>query len=111
MSSTHAALERACALAGIETSYRDVRGVRREVPEASLRALLAEFGDDADEWRRSEPLETQRPCYLPEPLKNGGRIWGPAVQLYALRSQRNWASETSATCFSWSSSGRGAAQA
>ena len=23
-------------------------------------------------------------------MKNGGRIWGPAVQLYALRSQRNW---------------------
>jgi (1->4)-alpha-D-glucan 1-alpha-D-glucosylmutase len=84
------ALERACALAGIETSYRDVWGVRREVPESSLRTLLADFGDGADEWRRSEPPEAQRPCYLPEPLKNGGRIWGPAVQLYALRSQRNW---------------------
>ncbi len=29
-------------------------------------------------------------CYRPAVLRQGGRIWGPAVQLYALRSQRNW---------------------
>ncbi|GIL05146.1 MAG: hypothetical protein BroJett031_16660 [Betaproteobacteria bacterium] len=29
-------------------------------------------------------------CYLPPALASGRRIWGPAVQLYALRSQRNW---------------------
>jgi len=84
------ALERACAQAGIETSYRDVWGVRQEVPESSLRALLADFGAGADEWRRSEPPQAQRPCFLPGGLRHGGRIWGPAVQLYALRSQRNW---------------------
>ena len=29
-------------------------------------------------------------CYRPPALAEGGRIWGPAVQLYALRSERNW---------------------
>ena len=29
-------------------------------------------------------------CYLPPLLANGGRCWGLAIQLYALRSQRNW---------------------
>lgn len=29
-------------------------------------------------------------CYLPSGLEGNGRAWGPAVQLYALRSRRNW---------------------
>ncbi len=29
-------------------------------------------------------------CYLPPALEQGGRVWGPAVQLYSLRSRRNW---------------------
>jgi (1->4)-alpha-D-glucan 1-alpha-D-glucosylmutase len=29
-------------------------------------------------------------CYLPDALFDDGRAWGPAVQLYAVRSQRNW---------------------
>jgi len=29
-------------------------------------------------------------CYQPGALAAGGRVWGPAVQLYALRSERNW---------------------
>ncbi len=28
-------------------------------------------------------------CYLPPTLAEGGKLWGPAVQLYALRSKRN----------------------
>jgi (1->4)-alpha-D-glucan 1-alpha-D-glucosylmutase len=31
-----------------------------------------------------------RRCYLPPLLQKGRRVWGPAVQLYALRSERNW---------------------
>ncbi len=31
-----------------------------------------------------------RRCYLPPVLEEGKRVWGPAVQLYALRSERNW---------------------
>ncbi|OFZ87843.1 MAG: 4-alpha-glucanotransferase, partial [Betaproteobacteria bacterium RBG_16_66_20] len=29
-------------------------------------------------------------CFRPGPLADGARLWGPAVQLYALRSERNW---------------------
>jgi (1->4)-alpha-D-glucan 1-alpha-D-glucosylmutase len=29
-------------------------------------------------------------CYRPEAVRHGGRVWGPAVHLYALRSERNW---------------------
>jgi (1->4)-alpha-D-glucan 1-alpha-D-glucosylmutase len=29
-------------------------------------------------------------CYLPPVLEDEGRIWGPALQLYAVRSGRNW---------------------
>lgn len=29
-------------------------------------------------------------CWWPAALEQGGRVWGPAVQLYAVRSGRNW---------------------
>ncbi|WP_029001296.1 malto-oligosyltrehalose synthase [Azohydromonas australica] len=29
-------------------------------------------------------------CWRPPALQEDGRVWGPALQLYALRSQRNW---------------------
>lgn len=29
-------------------------------------------------------------CYQPPALQDGRRIWGPALQLYTLRSERNW---------------------
>lgn len=29
-------------------------------------------------------------CFRPPALEGDGRVWGPAVQLYALRSRRNW---------------------
>ena len=29
-------------------------------------------------------------CYLPQAVSAAGRVWGPALQLYALRSRRNW---------------------
>jgi len=29
-------------------------------------------------------------CYQPEAVRMNGRLWGPALQLYAVRSQRNW---------------------
>jgi 4-alpha-glucanotransferase len=29
-------------------------------------------------------------CYIPDRLQQGGRLWGFALQLYSLRSERNW---------------------
>lgn len=44
------------------------------------------------EHRPGETLVISAPerCYRPAALQEGGRVWGPAVQLYALRSSRNW---------------------
>ncbi len=33
---------------------------------------------------------TPETCYLPEAVRADKRVWGPAIQLYALRSRRNW---------------------
>ncbi|MHB1249547.1 MAG: 4-alpha-glucanotransferase, partial [Polaromonas sp.] len=35
-------------------------------------------------------IAAPRHCYRPPALENGGRVWGPAVQLYGVRSERNW---------------------
>lgn len=35
-------------------------------------------------------LATPGRCYRPPAVREGGRVWGPAVQLYSLRSPRNW---------------------
>ncbi|OGA38348.1 MAG: 4-alpha-glucanotransferase [Betaproteobacteria bacterium RIFCSPLOWO2_12_FULL_62_13] len=29
-------------------------------------------------------------CYVPAALEGEGRVWGPALQLYSVRSERNW---------------------
>jgi len=184
------ALAALCAHLGIDTSYHDIWGTRHPVPEASLTALLAEFGVRADPpqpaieaarraawntplppalaitvgntgWRvtlrmpaawsrlawelreeggtlhrgeldahsdperdhatvdgvawceRSLLLSLALPpgyhrlrveglggetlvicaperCWRPPALQDGGRVWGPAVQVYGLRSARNW---------------------
>jgi (1->4)-alpha-D-glucan 1-alpha-D-glucosylmutase len=35
-------------------------------------------------------IVTPDACHLPDAVQGERRIWGPAVQLYALRSRRNW---------------------
>jgi (1->4)-alpha-D-glucan 1-alpha-D-glucosylmutase len=198
MAEARAALERLAALHGIGADYHDIWGGRRQVPEASLGALLGALGVDAADperaerealgarWREALPpfaaiaagapgwrLRVQlrephdsariawtveeeggavhegaveaaaareleraeldgaryvarelevpvalppgyhrlslrdpgRPrgrigetllaaaperCYRPDALKSDARVWGPAVQLYAIRSERSW---------------------
>ncbi len=29
-------------------------------------------------------------CYKPESIRNGKKVWGPSVQLYTLKSEKNW---------------------
>ena len=31
-----------------------------------------------------------RTCYQPAAVRSGGQVWGPTIQLYAVRSARNW---------------------
>ncbi|MBU1692033.1 MAG: malto-oligosyltrehalose synthase [Gammaproteobacteria bacterium] len=35
-------------------------------------------------------IVTPSSCYQPEAIHGEGRVWGPTVQLYGLRSRRNW---------------------
>ena len=37
-------------------------------------------------------------CYEPQPLKEGKKLWGTCVQLYTLRSEKNWGSAILAIC-------------
>lgn len=39
---------------------------------------------------RMRLIVTPRSCYVPPGMGSEDRVWGPAVQLYALRSSRNW---------------------
>lgn len=60
------------------------------------RALALPFGvepgyhDLALEGRTQRLIVVPDSCYLPADLEAGARTWGIAVQLYGLRSERNW---------------------
>ncbi len=51
--------------------------------------LSAQEGGREQCWSMSLIVAPSR-CYEPAVLSADGRVWGPSVQLYALRSQRNW---------------------
>ncbi|MGD9765812.1 MAG: malto-oligosyltrehalose synthase [Candidatus Binatia bacterium] len=63
---------------------------RLPLPEAPLgyhRILLLRGGET---FARSTFIVVPDRCYEPEAVRGSGRVWGLAVQLYALRSARNW---------------------
>ena len=68
-------------------SYLDVWGHEKRI-DPETRTVLAKALGPARKPARVK-LEPGR-CYGPELLAQGGRIWGFAVQLYGLRSKRNW---------------------
>src|SRR5438309_804144 len=73
--------------AEIAESYLDVWGREKAIDPATRKALEQALG------RARKPaklrLEPGR-CYEPELLAQGGRVWGFMVQLYGVRSKRNW---------------------
>ncbi|TJZ85578.1 4-alpha-glucanotransferase [Paracoccus hibiscisoli] len=74
---------------GIQPQYDLVGGAQRDAPDNTLRGLLQAFGADrlpplADEPQLVAPPGAQ--CHVP----GQGRHWGIALQLYQLRSARNW---------------------
>lgn len=44
----------------------------------------------AEASRSMRLIVTPRACYVPPGMTEADRVWGPAVQLYAIRSARNW---------------------
>ncbi|HUY03028.1 MAG TPA: 4-alpha-glucanotransferase [Rhodocyclaceae bacterium] len=49
-----------------------------------------ELGQENEAPARMLLIVAPAGCYQPQAVQDGGRIWGPTVQLYGLRSQRNW---------------------
>jgi (1->4)-alpha-D-glucan 1-alpha-D-glucosylmutase len=70
----------------VASSYLDVWGKEKAI-DPDVRASLAKAMGPARKPRKVE-IEKGR-CYEPEVLEQG-RLWGFMVQLYGLRSERNW---------------------
>ncbi|PXW74152.1 4-alpha-glucanotransferase [Alteromonas sp. I10] len=45
---------------------------------------------DDDEFARSRLIVAPEACYTPNEIKKGKKIWGLSVQLYCVRSEKNW---------------------
>ncbi len=45
---------------------------------------------DNDEFARSRLIVAPEACYTPNEIKEGKKIWGLSVQLYCVRSEKNW---------------------
>lgn len=73
----------------IAPSYLDVWQREHRLDAPTRRALEAALGPPARKKARALRLEPGS-CHRPELLEQGGRIWGFTVQLYGLRSERNW---------------------
>jgi len=67
----------------VEPDYRDAWGHPRAAPPETVSQLGAALALSAREG-------TMVRCFEPNGLKGGERLWGISVQLYALRSPRNW---------------------
>jgi (1->4)-alpha-D-glucan 1-alpha-D-glucosylmutase len=59
-----------------------------ELPPPGYHRLELHRGDSA--IAASTIIVAPDRCFQPETLRRGDRLWGPAVQLYTLRSYRNW---------------------
>ncbi|MFC3168809.1 4-alpha-glucanotransferase [Paracoccus fontiphilus] len=71
---------------GIQPNYDGVGGTSHRVPQRSLEHLVAAFGPDAGMRPQDLAAPAGVRCHLPDARKG----WGVAVQLYQLRSARNW---------------------
>lgn len=97
------ALDRLAARHGVTPSYRNMDGSRAVVPGGTLVRILQNLGLDvaAAESLRAQIEEAQSlappvlrkvegaRCFLPDWLSRR-KAWGVTVQVYELRSRRNW---------------------
>jgi (1->4)-alpha-D-glucan 1-alpha-D-glucosylmutase len=72
----------------IATTYVDAWGKEIRVEAATLAALRAALGRGGS-GKKGKARPPSGRCYEPPALAND-RTWGFAVQLYGLRSERNW---------------------
>src|SRR6185312_5737741 len=70
-------------------SYQDAWGHHRDVPEGTIHRLEEALQRTAGEPTPQAQAEPRR-CFEPEWMARQERRWGVAVQLYGIRSPRNW---------------------
>ena len=71
----------------VAETYVDVWGETRPIEDRTREALVHALGP----FRKARLLKASKSrCYEPSVFQDGGRAWGFAVQLYGLRSARNW---------------------
>ncbi|HEY1505657.1 MAG TPA: 4-alpha-glucanotransferase [Stellaceae bacterium] len=70
-------------------AYQDAWGHHRDVPESTIRHLEDALQRSALEAAPAAHIEPSR-CFEPDWMARQSRIWGVAVQLYGIRSPRNW---------------------
>ena len=72
---------------GIEASYLDIQGRRQIADEDILRGIVEALSDAGN-----PPVAVDAPARQPEPAYQGDgrKCWVLAVQLYGVRSRRNW---------------------
>jgi (1->4)-alpha-D-glucan 1-alpha-D-glucosylmutase len=70
-------------------AYHDAWGHYHDVPDGTIHRLEEALRRNASEPPSAPATETCR-CYEPEWMAQQQRRWGIAVQLYGLRSPRNW---------------------
>ena len=75
----------AAAIWGVEEGYHDIFGKWHQADSDTVAKLVAAISS-----RRSEPAVPQVPVAVRAFQGDGSRRWGLAVQLYAVRSARNW---------------------
>lgn len=95
----NAEFDRLASLYGVPPNYEDLQSEVREVPSATRRRILDALGVPADLDAMRMDTEDRKPprlelgddtvCYLPDFLEETP-VWGISLQLYELRSARNW---------------------
>jgi (1->4)-alpha-D-glucan 1-alpha-D-glucosylmutase len=70
-------------------AYEDAWGHRRDVPGDTIHRLEEALQRTANELADETQAESGR-CFEPEWMARNERRWGIAVQVYGLRSPRNW---------------------
>ena len=88
------ALDRLCARWGVDVAYADIYGHRHPAPRETKQAILAALGAFAQDGAAADAGSPAASPIAPGRCFGGRagqqRMFGPAVQLYALRSRRNW---------------------
>jgi 4-alpha-glucanotransferase len=84
-------LDEIAARFGIQSENHFIGGHKQKAPRETLERLLAAFGISENTAPPDASFELRAPegaaCHLPD---GDARMWGIAVQLYQIRSERNW---------------------